>query len=265
VISMWCVWYQDRRQANAKNKSHNKANIELDVGPESLLTSLLSVPPMSFPSRVHTALRDHHRWVSVYFAEIHGWPRHWRVLSLVTSVVVMLFVQSLTYALTQSDDGSCGRLVTQQSCVSKRSSYRGGASMCGWDSRSERCFYLQPDQSVFVMLFVTVVSGILSTPFATVGVWLCRSILPAPVDWSAATKTRTVPLEPLTAVVPMSDVEQGKDRRPLVAWKADEEALRCQSQLQEYHNEMFPRMTGYERDQWLGEVSPRFPCLLWFL
>lgn len=70
---------------------------------ESLPRSLRSRPMWS---KCFDALRERHRWMSVIFTRSGSSPRHFRVVVLASNVVVMLFVQSLCYALSGNDDGS---------------------------------------------------------------------------------------------------------------------------------------------------------------
>eukprot|EP01040_Poterioochromonas_malhamensis_P011892 gene11892-biopygen2504 len=69
--------------------------------PEMLLTS------ESLLKRIWKEVKKHHRWVGVIYYFSKKFPRILRVMSLATNVVIMLFMQSLTYALTNGDDGSC--------------------------------------------------------------------------------------------------------------------------------------------------------------
>jgi hypothetical protein len=97
----------------------------------------------------------------------------------------MLFVQSLTYDLTNGNDGTCERLETETSCLQPRSAYATGQSKCYWTPSSSgkgggSCAYIQPDNSIEVILFVAIFSALISTSFALLIDRIIVHILAAP-------------------------------------------------------------------------------------
>jgi hypothetical protein len=109
-----------------------------------------------------------------------------RFVSLATNIIVMLFIQSITYDLTKGDDGSCERLHNEVSCLEPQSAYATGASKCYWMIEPENnkyggsCHFVQPDSDLKVIIFVAVFSAIVSTPIALAADWLIKNILSAP-------------------------------------------------------------------------------------
>jgi hypothetical protein len=55
-----------------------------------------------------------------------------RVLSLFSSIVIMLFVQSVTYNIADPDDGSCEACKDECWCLSLRSTLNLRESRCYW-------------------------------------------------------------------------------------------------------------------------------------
>jgi hypothetical protein len=240
------------RLKDTVKESPPNANIDDKLSLETLAESALprSLQSMSLMSRVQNSIRTQHRWVSVALTHVESSPRHLRILSLATNVIVTLFVQSLTYSLSQGDDGSCGRLVTEQICLSVKSSFRENGSKCGWDMSSNTCFFLQPDSSVLVILFVTVVSAMFSTPLATFCNWLCQRILAAPTKIES--ETRMVSVIPIQESLEVNATEiPSKVTDVLVAT----ELLRCQTQLQSFHAERYHTMSEVDKAQWLGKCN----------
>jgi hypothetical protein len=94
----------------------------------------------------------------------------------------MLFIQSLTYTLTNPDDGSCEDFTTEHACLQPDSPYATGASKCAWNGVSEayKCTLVQPDGDFTVILFVAIFSAVISTPLALFVDWMLLNILSAP-------------------------------------------------------------------------------------
>jgi hypothetical protein len=150
---------------------------------EEALPSILS--SQSFWKRAWNEMKRHHRWVGVIYYFSDKFPRILRVVSLSTNIIVMLFVQSLTYNLTQGDDGSCEALHSEGSCLSPRSSYGTGGSKCFWTSDSTsisggNCFFVQPDNSIAIVFLVAIFSALTASPIALFADWMIQNILAAP-------------------------------------------------------------------------------------
>ena len=112
-----------------------------------------------------------------------------RVASLATNMVVMLFVQSLTYNLTNPDDGSCNGLDTYSACTQPESSLNPGHPKCQWSSNVDggsgeagtgSCSFIDVESSLRTVLFIAVLSAVVSTPVALALDWLMGHVLAAP-------------------------------------------------------------------------------------
>jgi len=144
--------------------NNNAPEEELTLLEESLPRVLGHQP---FADRFISEVKQHHRWLRVAFFYSDSFPRSLRVLSLTTNVIVMLFVQSITYNLTKPDDGSCGTLFkTETACLEPHSSLGTGAHKCDWVDG--QCVFVEQATSFTVVLFVAILSAIVSTPIAYV-------------------------------------------------------------------------------------------------
>ena len=100
----------------------------------------------------------------------------------------MLFIQSITYNLTNGDDGSCERLQTEVACLEPRSAYATGSAKCYWsidvsaDEGGGSCHFVQPDNDLAVVIFVAIFSAVVSTPIALTADWIIVNILSAPTS-----------------------------------------------------------------------------------
>jgi hypothetical protein len=116
----------------ATNKKHPQTDTStpssfLQIAEEALPQVLSS---RSFFVKYKDELKRHHRWAGVFFHFTKKFPRALRLLSLATNIITMLFIQSITYNLTNGDDGSCERLLTEESCLEPTSFFSTGISKC---------------------------------------------------------------------------------------------------------------------------------------
>jgi hypothetical protein len=146
---------------------------------EQALPAILSSNTLT--NRVKDELKHHHKWFGIVFFFSRAFPRVLRVLSLATNVIIMLFIQSITYALTNPDDGTCESMKTEDACLGPSSPYATGESKCQWMAGSSQCVLVQPDSNVKVILFVAVFSALVCTPLALLVDWIIMYVLSAPV------------------------------------------------------------------------------------
>jgi hypothetical protein len=125
----------------------------------------LVMRPIPFIEKCKHEMILHHRWIGVLSHYSSEYPRPYRLLSLWMNVVIMLFIQSLTYNIADPDNGSCERLKTLHDCLSLKSSL-SSSPQCQWDEETGLCSY-RPIQNDFSrVLVVAVLCGVLSSPFS---------------------------------------------------------------------------------------------------
>jgi hypothetical protein len=155
-------------------------------------------------NRVKDELKHHHKWFGIVFFFSRAFPRVLRVMSLATNVIIMLFIQSITYALTNPDDGTCESMKTEDACLGPSSPYATGESKCQWLAGSSHCVLVQPDSNVKVILFVAIFSALMCTPLALLVDWIILYVLSAP--------TKRVIAAPVTAIVTESGNVRSRHR-----------------------------------------------------
>lgn len=206
IISMLLSSYADRMIIN-KIESEEKLKIEVssavhnskksldmvsDVSVDTIsklseesLPEILLSSQITLLQRIWAVMKKHHRWFGVIYYFSKRFPRILRVMSLATNIIIMLFMQSLTYSFTNGDDGSCAKFTNEVDCLRPRSSYEDGSPMCYWiiaDNESGgECHFIEPDNSVTVIVFVAIFSGMVSTPIALCADWIIQHILAAPL------------------------------------------------------------------------------------
>jgi hypothetical protein len=115
-----------------------------------------------------------------------------RVLSLFSSIVIMLFVQSVTYNIADPDDGSCEACESESRCLSLRSTLNMRQSRCYWEpavstdsgtgtdgggSESGSCHFREIGEDMTRMFIVAMISAIVSAPFALSFQYLIANVL----------------------------------------------------------------------------------------
>jgi len=135
----------------------------------------------SFLNKFKSEVQQHHRWAAIMYHYSVSFPRSLRVLSLAANIIVMLFVQSMTYNLTNQDDGSCKSYTTKSSCEMLPSSFENGQSKCEWHVAESSCTYVEPANSFTIVIFVAIFSAVVSAPIAIFQDYIICSLLAAPI------------------------------------------------------------------------------------
>jgi hypothetical protein len=167
--------------ASGGNKNRNgtsKGGI-LQLAEEALPQILSS---RSIMTKISNEIKRHHRWFGVVFYYSHKFPRVLRVVSLSTNIIAMLFIQSVTYSLTHSDDGSCATYTDQTACLEPQSSFSTGSSKCYWTGTAKhgQCKFIEPENSMEVVIFVAIFSALVSTPISLVADRIITTVLAVP-------------------------------------------------------------------------------------
>ena len=171
----------ERQKAKSNPKNRYMAMAE-EALPKVLISS------KSLTKRVIDEMKRHHRWIGVIYYFSKKFPRVLRIVSLATNIIVMLFIQSLTYDLTKGDDGSCESFKSEEACLEPKSQYSSSMPRCYWtydDSPSAaitagECHFVQPDNNFTVVIFVAVFSALVSTPVALFADWIIENVLSVP-------------------------------------------------------------------------------------
>jgi hypothetical protein len=174
--------YQQKLLIHGRGENSDP-NPDLFKMAEEALPGLLSCPSLN--QRIWNEEKKFHRYLGIIYYFSTVFPRILRVVSLASNIIIMLFIQSLTYNYTHGDDGSCELLTTEETCLQPRSSYGTGGSKCFWKTVVSNqligsCEFIQPENSIEVMLFVAIFSGLVSAPLAICVDWIINNVLSAP-------------------------------------------------------------------------------------
>jgi hypothetical protein len=128
----------------------------------------------SLLSKVIDEIKLHHKWIAIKFHYTSQFPRPLRVICLASNLIVLLFVQSITYNIGNPDDGSCEKLFTESSCLKPRSPL-GSGPKCSWTN--DHCLPSVADNNFTVILFVAILSAVVGSPIALFINWLVQNFL----------------------------------------------------------------------------------------
>ncbi len=225
----------------------------------------------SLNTKVKEELKHHHRWLAIVYTFSKRFPRMLRVLSLSTNIVIMLFVQSITYNLSHGDDGTCDEYHSEEQCLADKSAYETGASKCYWTVDDDSCHYVQPDSDIKVVIFVAILSAVISTPFAMLADWMIQTVLAAPtlIITGSNGKSNLDTEKRFSSVLPISDamvVERRSNggptqlrrtssslRRSKIQRDELKEQLRLQSEKE--FSQLVKALQMYRSSEWLANTE----------
>jgi hypothetical protein len=197
-------------------------------------------------------MKVYHRWLGIVFYYSPVFPRAMRVLSLFTSIVIMLFVQSVVYNIADSNDGSCEKCHDEHCCLSYQSTLNRNEKKCYWEvtasanatSAAEgNCFFRNVGSDMTRMFIVAMISAVVSAPFALSIQYLIGNFLSKETVESSNSATPTT-----SAVVSV------KQRRTKVGSNQSLSLVeRCGRSLQEDLNNLLRELSKYYQDhlsQW---------------
>jgi hypothetical protein len=153
-----------------RDSESNEANEDLQLI-EGSLPAIFKAN--SLWTKFKEEMRVYHRWLGIVLHYSPEFPRSMRVLSLFSSIVIMLFVQSVTYSIADPDDGSCEACQSESRCMSLRSTLNLRQSRCYWEpavssegEESGSCHFREIGEDMTRMFIVAMISAIVSAPFA---------------------------------------------------------------------------------------------------
>jgi hypothetical protein len=128
-------------------------------------------------------MKVYHRWLGIVFYYSPEFPRAMRVLF--SSIVIMLFVQSVTYNIADPDDGSCESCEDESCCLSLESTLNVNEDRCSWEDSSSTnstgsegsCHFREIDGDMTRMFIVVMISTVVSAPFALSIQYLIMNVL----------------------------------------------------------------------------------------
>lgn len=129
-------------------------------------------------------VKVYHRWLGIIFYYSPQFPRSMRVLSLFSSIITMLFIQSLTYNIADPDDKSCEDCESESCCQDKVSSLNSNSPMCSWrkynstsSAEDGSCHFIPIEGDMSRMFMVAIISAVISAPLTLCVQYIISNIL----------------------------------------------------------------------------------------
>ena len=160
-----------------QNTKAVKSKEELAALLDEPLPSSLGLQDIS--QRVLAEQTQNHKWASIVLSYDENFPRVYRVLMIVTDVIIILFVDALTFNLTNPDDGSCDDYRTRATCLEPVSDFNTGEEKCHWVDYE--CSFNAPEKSFKTLLFVMFFVAIISIPLVKTSEYIIEKVLAVPV------------------------------------------------------------------------------------
>lgn len=163
--------------------------------------------------RLVRELWNKHEYFSVFQQEF-GTDQWIAVFSLLTNLNANFFLLALFYDVQfASDDGTCGLLNTESSCLSKMSMFNPGKTTCEWQasvvtSSGYECAWRQPTFDIFSTLVVFVIVLITSVPITFTVSCICEMVLMAPALVDVETQESNKKLRRQSAMMMMNQAQQ---------------------------------------------------------
>lgn len=129
-----------------------------------------------------------------------SFSRPLRVLSLTVNVLLMLFIEALTYDLADPDDGTCEKHETKYDCLNDMSSLATEESKCYWVNSNSSCHFRDIDGEFYRIAIVCVIVAVMGTPLALAMEYLISNVLSADTRTASHAFVRVAPAGGLTAL-----------------------------------------------------------------
>jgi hypothetical protein len=130
-----------------------------------------------FATKFVTENKRNHRWIAVIFHYCSKFSRVKRLLSLLVTMIIMVFVQAVTYNIAEPDGGTCEAGSNELDCLAEKFRLASDASMCYWKNSTTSCHFLEPSDDMTRILYVAIVSSLLSTPLVILETYILLYIL----------------------------------------------------------------------------------------
>lgn len=150
----------------------------------------LVLKPLPLWQKFNNEIQMHHRWIGVICHYSPAYSRPLRVMSLLMNILTMLVIEAVTYDISDPDDGSCETYLSEKDCLREPSSLSNGETKCYWDSSNDTC-HIRPIENDFThVIMVTIISAVISAPFALVFQSLIMFVLAAETSNPAEERRR---------------------------------------------------------------------------
>jgi hypothetical protein len=136
---------------------------EFDFLEQTLPAALRSEPMWN---KVVNEVRTYHRYIGIIFYHSPHFSRVLRIVAVGTNILIVLFVEAVTYNITDPNDGSCEHFQTSERCLRDPSPLDSSKSKCVWDAKEGSCQYRDLNESLARVISIAIMCALVSAPIA---------------------------------------------------------------------------------------------------
>jgi hypothetical protein len=151
--------------AQFRTKSVSMGNIEAKTV-EAALPSVLR--PLPVWRKFLVEAQVYHRWLGVITHTSRTFSRPLRILSLTMNILIVLFLEAVTYDLADPDDNTCEKEESEVTCLHAKSNLARGESKCYWREDKRSCHFRPVGQEFYRIVVVAIIVAVVGTPLALI-------------------------------------------------------------------------------------------------
>jgi hypothetical protein len=145
-----------------------------------------------------------HKYLSVFATE-YGYVQWMGAFALLSNRTSSFFLLAVFYDIQfPGDDGSCGFLSTEASCLGPKSIFNSADSKCDWDASTEMCGWHPPQFDVYSAVVVSIVVLVVSVPIHALLSQMFKRVMLAPSVSDVQRKTASVRTRRASALLMMN-------------------------------------------------------------
>jgi len=168
---------QSIKAMSARDRTKSFVTLPEEKTVEAALPAVLK--PFPLWKKYIVEARVYHRWAGVILHTSSRFPRPLRVLSLMMNILIMLFIEAMTYNIADPNDGSCETYNTESECLTEMSSLADHEPKCYWDNDNSSCHFREIDGEFYRVVTVAVIAAVVGTPCALAIEALISNVLAA--------------------------------------------------------------------------------------
>jgi hypothetical protein len=156
-----------RKQRVIEDQGLSSSHTETIESVADMLSAALPnvMQPLPLWAKYKNEIKAYHRWGGIYFHYSNAYSRPLRMLSLITNVILFLFVEAVIYEIADPDDGFCEEQDDLSACLAEPSAFSSGESKCYWDEEAISCHIREIDGSILKVVIVAIFASSIGTPF----------------------------------------------------------------------------------------------------
>jgi len=185
----WGSLMKKKEKKTSENMHTEEIKTPLEAIEKSIKAVDNSLPDIlgssTLPHKIWMEQYKNNKWLSVWTFHRPNYPRALRLLANITDVSILFFADALLVNLKNPDDGSCTGLNSESTCLEEESTYMAGETKCIWGSDlggNPYCTYNEPEASNKIILFILIMSVLLSLPLQKLNEWLMENYIALPTD-----------------------------------------------------------------------------------